>query len=245
MWELDLLLGAPAVGNGTLDQNALARLLSFRQLQDATRLAVDQQLAFYQDIDTGTHRDPDGTTTISLYAQIFLNPTVTSVAPDPDLAALPTGGTIADPVLSDHLAGIQAALGVSAADAATLFGLTDNQLTLANLSLIYRVNALAPPSKLSISGLCSRRLLVPPRPIPRRRSRRSWPRLRLPCPFLHKASHTAAGPDPRRDHLRAHPARRHDAHLADHVRRPPSPSRATADSPRRISTSPSAPRSCR
>ena len=153
MWELDLLLGAPAVANGTLDQSALAALLSFRQLQDATRLAVDQQLAFYQNIDTATHRDPDGTTTVSLYAQIFLNAAVTSVAPDPDLAALPTGGTIADPVLSDHLAGIQAALGISAADAATLFGLTDNQLTLANLSSIYRVNALATASKLSISGL--------------------------------------------------------------------------------------------
>ena len=57
--------------------------------------------------------------------------------------------------MSDHLAAIQAALGVSAADAATLFGLTDNQLTLANLSLIYRVNALAMASKLSISGLLS------------------------------------------------------------------------------------------
>ncbi len=44
------LLGAPAVANGTLDQQALAGLLSFRQLQDATGLAVDQQLAFYQNM---------------------------------------------------------------------------------------------------------------------------------------------------------------------------------------------------
>ena len=100
MWELDLLLTAPAVANGTLDQHALAALLAFRQLQDATGLTVDQQLAFYHDIDTATHRDPDGSTTTSLYAQIFLNTAVTSVAPDPDLAALPTGGAIADPVLS-------------------------------------------------------------------------------------------------------------------------------------------------
>ncbi len=162
MWELDLLLSAPAVANGTLDQNALAALLSFRQLQDATRYAVDQQLAFYQNMDTATHRDPDGSTTTSLYAQIFLNPAVTSVAPDQDLAALPTGGTIADPVLSDHLAGIQAALGVSAGDAATLFGLTNNQLTLANLSLLYRVNALAAATKFSISNLLSVASLLNP-----------------------------------------------------------------------------------
>jgi hypothetical protein len=153
MWELDLLLTAPAVSNGTLDQHALTALLAFRQLQDATGLAVDQQLAFYQDIDTATHRNPDGSTTTSLYAQIFLNMAITWVAPDPDLAALPTGGAIADGTLRHHLAGIQAAMGVTAADAAILFRLTDNNLTLDNLSLIYRVNALAGAAKLSVSDL--------------------------------------------------------------------------------------------
>ena len=62
MWALDLLLRAPAVGAGTLDQTALAALLQFQRLQDATRLPVDQQLAFYQDIDAGNHRDPGGAT---------------------------------------------------------------------------------------------------------------------------------------------------------------------------------------
>ena len=162
MWELNLLLSSSAVASGTLDQQALAALLSFRQLQEATRLAVDQQLAFYQGLDIATHRDPDGSTTTSLFGQIFLNAAVTSVAPDPDLAVLPTGGPVADPVLSHHLPGIQAALGVSAGDAATLFGLTDNQLTLANLSLIYRVNALATASKFSISDLLSVASLLSP-----------------------------------------------------------------------------------
>ena len=155
MWELDLLLRAPVVGNGALNPNALAALQSFWQLQNATRLAVDQQLAFYQNIDTSTHRDPDGSTTTSLYGRMFLNPAVTSVAPDPDLAALPSGGAIADPVLSHHLAAIQAALGVSAADAATLFNLTNNQLTLDNLSLMYRVTALAKATNLTLSDLLS------------------------------------------------------------------------------------------
>jgi hypothetical protein len=155
MWELDLLLRAPAVGNGVLDPSALAALQSFWQLQNATKLAVDQQLAFYQSIDTSTHRDPDGSTTTSLYARIFLNPTLTSVAPDPDLAAIPSGGAIADTNLSHHLPAIQAALVVSAADAATLFSLTDNQLTLNNLSLIYRVTALAKASNLPLSDLLS------------------------------------------------------------------------------------------
>jgi Tc toxin complex TcA C-terminal TcB-binding domain/Neuraminidase-like domain/Salmonella virulence plasmid 28.1kDa A protein len=155
MWELDLLLNSPKVGAGALNQAALIALLSFCQLQDATRLSVDQLLAFYQEIDTASHRDPDGSTTTSLYAQIFLNPTVTWIAPDPDMASLPTGGTLGDPVLSDHLKAIQPALGVSGADVATLFALTDNQLTLANLSTIYSVNALAVASKFSISNLLS------------------------------------------------------------------------------------------
>jgi hypothetical protein len=162
MWELDLLLGAPAVGNGTLDQNALAALLSFRQLQDATGLAVDQLLAFYQDIDINSHRDPDGTTTTPLYSQIFLNPTTTWLASDPDLVSLPTGGAIGDPILSDHVAAIQPALGMSASDLAALVALTDNSLTLDNLSLIYRINALAVASKLSVSALLNFAKLLNP-----------------------------------------------------------------------------------
>ena len=153
MWELGLLLTAPAVANGSLDESALAALLSFRQLQDATGLAVDQQLALYQNIDTGAHRDPDDTATVPLYGQVFLNPTVTWAAPDPDLVNVSTGAPISDPILSDHLKAIQPALGVSGADLATLVGLTDNQLTLANLSLLYRVNRLAVASGFTISSL--------------------------------------------------------------------------------------------
>jgi hypothetical protein len=162
MWELDLLLRAPTVGNGTLDRNALIALQAFRKLADLTRLAVDQQLAFFQDIDTASHRDPGGTPTTSLYERTFMNPAVTSVAPDDDLAALPSGGAIAHPNLADHLPAIQAALGISGTDAATLFGLTDGQLTLANLSFIYRVNALAKAAKLKLGELSSIAMLLNP-----------------------------------------------------------------------------------
>jgi hypothetical protein len=162
MWELGLLLEAPAVGNGALDENALAALLDFQKLQDQTKLAVDQQLAFFQDIDTATHRDPDGSTTTSLYASVYLNPAVVSVAPDADLAAVASGGPLAKPALSEHLPGIQGALAVTAAEAETLISLTDGQLTLANLSLIYRVRTLAVAAKCSLSQLLVlARLLAP------------------------------------------------------------------------------------
>ena len=55
----------------------------------------------------------------------------------------------------------------SAADAATLFGLTDNQLTLANLSFIYRVSLLANAAALPISNLITlAELLSPTAPSP-------------------------------------------------------------------------------
>jgi hypothetical protein len=162
MWELDLLLMSPSVGNATLDQNALIALQAFWQLQALTGLSVAQQLAFYQDIDTTVHRDPDGVTTTSLYSQIFLNPTTTWIASDPDLATLPGGGVIGDPVLADHVKAIQPALGISAADLSMLVSLTNNQLSLANLSLIYRISTLASAAKLSTTTLINLATLLSP-----------------------------------------------------------------------------------
>jgi hypothetical protein len=162
MWELDLLLAAPSVGNGTLDQNALIAFQSFWQLQRATGLAVDRLLALYQDVDAGTHRDPDDTTAASLYSRIFLNPTASWLAPDPDLGAVVTGGTIGNPILSDHAPALVPALGVSAPDFALLTALTNNQLTLANLSLIYRVGALAAASGLGMTKLLRFAALLTP-----------------------------------------------------------------------------------
>jgi hypothetical protein len=152
LWELDLLLGTPLVGNNVLDKNALWALFTFRQLQDVTHLPVDRQLAFYQDIDLGSHLNPDGTTSTSLFAQLFLNP---AVPEDSDLLALQAGTPVADTNISHHLAAIQSALEVSSADADRLFSLTNGQLTIANLSLIYRVITLARTLKVSLTDLQS------------------------------------------------------------------------------------------
>ena len=163
MWELDLLLGAPAVANGTLDENALAALLSFRQLQDATRLAVDQQLAFYQNIDTATHRDPDGSTTTSLYAQIFLEPGRDLGCSRPGLGGLTHRRRHRRPCSERSLGRNSGRARASPRPTRPRSSrLTNNQLTLANLSLIYRVNALAVASKFSISNLLSVASLLSP-----------------------------------------------------------------------------------
>jgi hypothetical protein len=144
MWELDLLLSSPAVAAGTLDGPGLLSLFTLRRLTEITGLAVDQQLAFYGDLDTAAdgHRAPDGTRTPSLFSRLFLDPAVPA---DADLAALASGGPITHPSLSDHLPAIQSALQLSDADATTLFAapITNGQLTLANLSQVYRVISLA------------------------------------------------------------------------------------------------------
>jgi hypothetical protein len=166
MWELDLLLRSAAGASGTLDNNGLIALFTFRALQDVTRLAVDQQLAFFQDLDVASHRDPDGTATISLYVRVFLNPAVISQHPDADLAAIAVAGPLADNNLSNHLDAIQAALAISAADGqalTTLFGMmVPNSLTLANLTLLYRVTQLGTAARLSVSELQTVALLINP-----------------------------------------------------------------------------------
>ena len=166
MWELDLLLRSPAVGNGTLDVNALPALFAFRKLQDSGNLVVDQLLAFYQNMDVSTHRDPDASTTIPLFARVFLNPAVVSQHPDPDLKAISTGGIVVDSVLGNHLDAIQAGLGISATDATALvttFGMAGaGTLTLANLSQLYRVSLLAATAHASIADLQTLATLLNP-----------------------------------------------------------------------------------
>ena len=65
-------------------------------------------------------------------------------------------------MLSDHVKALQPALNVSGADLTTLVALTDGKLTLKNLSLIYRVNAMALASKFSISDLITIATLLTP-----------------------------------------------------------------------------------
>lgn len=166
MWELDLLLRAAAVANGTLDSGGLVALGTFRQLQDRTMLAADAQLAWFQNMDAAAHHGPNTTTTIPLYARVFLNPAIVSLHPDPDLAAVATGAAPADGNLSHHLDAIQAALGMSGSDAATLTTLfaldAPNTLTLANLTLLYRIAQLTSVAKISLADFLAVARMVYP-----------------------------------------------------------------------------------
>lgn len=146
MWELDLLLRAPAVGAGAIN---LPALFNFRQIQDATRLSLDSLLVFYQNIDTASHRAPDGSVVRSLYSSLFENPALPA---DPALilATLLAGPA---PDLSAHSDAVRAALQISAGDFATLAPLTDGKLTLENLSALFRLSQLAAALRLTVDDL--------------------------------------------------------------------------------------------
>ena len=167
MWELDLLLQKTSLLGGTLNRNALTTLFSFRQLQDKTNLPVDAQLAFFQNMDTAAHREPDGSTAASLYARTFLNP---SVPPDQDLLNLVSIPFV--PLLNNslntntRLAALAAALEISQDDAGYLVNnLTDNTLTLDNLSFLYRIASLARAAQTKITDLVALAGLLSPRPL--------------------------------------------------------------------------------
>jgi len=159
MWQLDMLMQSTAVVNGTLDASGLIALGAFRLLQDTTKSDVDAQLAWFQNMDVQVHTGPKNTATIPLYSRVFLNPAVVSLHPDADVAAIVSGAPITDSNLNNHLAVIQASLNISGSDAdalVELFGLNAvNTLTLANLSLLYRVTQLVNAARISITDLQS------------------------------------------------------------------------------------------
>ncbi|HLZ85802.1 MAG TPA: hypothetical protein VKQ52_01125, partial [Puia sp.] len=162
MIQLDQLIPNALVGAGILDGAALIHIAAFRNLQDRTKLSFDQLLSFFQSLDTTIRRNAEGNIILPFYQQVYQNPSVSAIAPDPDLVAIGSGNPPVDPVLTHHLPAIQAALGISTGDANVLFSLTDDTLTLANLSLMYRVSLLSKQTRLSIPQLLKMALLLNP-----------------------------------------------------------------------------------
>jgi Tc toxin complex TcA C-terminal TcB-binding domain/Neuraminidase-like domain len=150
MWELDLGVRHPRIGNGALDEAFLVNLFYFNRLKNRLggKTSVEQVCALFGDLNTETHftklyeKRED-----ALYQSLFLNkrlinPIDPAFELDPGTGDLPTGDTI-----SAHHPVLQAALGISEADL-VLFkelnkpdGITPyitDDLTLSNLSFLWR-----------------------------------------------------------------------------------------------------------
>ena len=156
MWELDLAIRCPGVGAGALAEPCLLNLFHLGQLR--TRLgggvSVPQLCALFENLGTETHfagfLEPRAG---GLYQSLFLNERLSQPL-DPALAV--TAVDVPAPAaekLSGHRPAILAALGVSQPDLDLLAGqpsLTDD-LTLANLTLLWRHTWLARLLKLKVS----------------------------------------------------------------------------------------------
>ena len=155
LWELDLAIRCPGIGNGKLDEPCLINLFYFDRLK--IRLGniatVEALCGLFENLDTATRftqflepRAP------GFYQNLFLNKRLIQPL-DPALAVaavdLPAPTT---EKISGHHPAILAALGVSEADLGLITGLpplTDD-LTLGNLTLLWRHTWLAKTLKLSV-----------------------------------------------------------------------------------------------
>lgn len=162
MWEVDLVIQHPALGNQSLDAAFAVRLYPF--LQTRARLAtvsIEQLCSFYSTLNTTPKftvayekLDP------SLYESLFLNkrlanPIDPAFAVSAVTAAVPAGN-FDDPA---HIAPVLAATKLKQTDLALVAGLTqpangpayiDNKLSLKNLSFLYRHALLARALRIKI-----------------------------------------------------------------------------------------------
>ncbi|MBI2998767.1 MAG: hypothetical protein HYY46_10020, partial [Deltaproteobacteria bacterium] len=157
MWELDLAIRHPRIGNGVLDEPFLINLFYFGQLRNRLggKTTVEQVCALFGNLNIETrftklHEKRED----ALYQSLFLNkrlihPLDPAFQLDPGTGDLPAGETITDP---DHLPVVLAALSIREADLMLLKGLTKasdgtpyitDGLTLANLSFLWRHGWLA------------------------------------------------------------------------------------------------------
>ena len=150
MWELDLVIRHPAIGNGKLDESFLIQLFYLDRLKKklGRKTTVEQVSALFGNLNTKTHfTKPHKERGASLYQRLFLNrqliqPLDPAFHIDPVTGDLPSGETI-----TDHRPVVLAGLGIREPDLILLEGLTrasdgmryiTDDLTLGNLSFLWR-----------------------------------------------------------------------------------------------------------
>lgn len=150
MWQLDLLIRAPRIGNRNIDGTALERLHAFKRIQQAWRLPFEHALALFDELNQEARTEPDDPTKPipPLYPRLFQNRAVSDPI-DADLA-LPL-----DPAkdLNDHRVALLASLGVTDADLTRLIARTDGKLRLSNLTVLHNYLIVARALKLTVEKL--------------------------------------------------------------------------------------------
>ena len=127
MWELDLMLRAPAVGGGKLDKAALASLHRFHCVQERFGLTCEETLALFEgnEINKEVRAEPDDPhkAFVPLYSRLFAHRGV---------------ARLDSPLLSENRPALRAALAMSDVDlSAMLSRLDEDKVSAANLRRLF------------------------------------------------------------------------------------------------------------
>lgn len=146
--DLDLLVTAPALGDGTIDADCLVALRQAHLVQRALKLTAPELHAFYAEIDTSPRVSEDLLEAVpNLYEELFQSPAVSQPV-DPAFA-LPLDGS----PLAGHRDTLIAALAVTGDELDRLLPATDGTLSLASLSTLFRRARLARALGLGVGEL--------------------------------------------------------------------------------------------
>lgn len=161
--ELDTALASLGEGADPLNTTFLERLAQLVALRERLGLPLEEALSWYASLSTRPAREPSGEEEApSFYVQLFLNHTVAhpvneqfALAPGGDLV-----GAAGPDTLTEHAATIQAALQIEADAFDRLVrtgsadeGIVPDELTLENLSALYRHASLAHALELAVADL--------------------------------------------------------------------------------------------
>ncbi|HKR06013.1 MAG TPA: neuraminidase-like domain-containing protein, partial [Bacteroidia bacterium] len=161
MWELDLLLQNPKIGNNEINDDSLINLWLFNLCQVKLKLPLESLLCFYGDINTENRVQPDRPSTVilSYYHRLFqhgaLNETVRQYfkIPGGDILNSPfLIGDIKAPPHLDKLPVVLSALYISENDFDLIADVNDT-LTVSTISELLRKCLLARGLKISVPDL--------------------------------------------------------------------------------------------
>jgi hypothetical protein len=149
MWEVDLVVRHPRIGNGAIDETFLINLYHFSRLKNrlGNRVTVEQVCALFGNLNTTSiftelfKKRGDAHYQSAFLNKRLVHPIDAAFQLDTATGNLPPGDTI-----SAHEPAVLAALGISAADLGVLKNLTsptaipyiNDDLTLDNLSFLWR-----------------------------------------------------------------------------------------------------------
>jgi peptidoglycan hydrolase-like protein with peptidoglycan-binding domain len=147
LWELNLLVENPLIGNNLLDINCLVQLQKFEQLQNKWHLKADELASFYGLMDTQERRNSNNDIILPLYHRVFLNPAIDN----PVIGYFQYPAVTTNAIINKTFSSIVSAL--LAADEEVVSGLLPTTVGTTNiitLSSVYREITLA--QKLGISS---------------------------------------------------------------------------------------------